>query len=803
MSAINEIGAELIVDQMETQRLETIIRNAYVPKNVYKQPSAAAKARKVRQALSDTDELLIAEEIADSNVDLVRVPLTKSEITPLKSASTTATTTVGQQQRQVRRKTVTVTRKLSAENIKDLADLEDFVSPNRARKVVVVNRKKSQEPAKEKKDETPSISSSQFEDEDRDSSSPFGNIHAPRTYYTVYSYFYTLMNGPSSGSVSTREVSISEIVRGGADGRLPPAFQRTENNNGIYSLSRGSSTADLSTRVNAGITTQVNLVSMTLVKYGRGSLTTTSVIDKPAIEKSVARVVNRLTVSSTPKLDPSFEAFTSSALLDEEEDSNTATIAPTQRLTTAQLRRTTAKTSRPSASTSATANRKSAFNAVVDATTKRTLRGRGTVRFNAASILADEPDISSVLSSVLGSSRSRGGAKALKHKEQEQQRGGRLSSAVRRPSAVHQHHEPADLNDQDYEDFHAFTDDEEEFEEEEFDHPLLGDDEEEIDVEEDEQVVGPAQVLAAESSSLVVIQPVPVVIPVNPTVTLRPTKPIGVTPTSLRTTISRKLLNPLESHLSSILANSRSSLKAVSSSGTSVGITQHTTNDPGASASSFRTRLPNRGSNSAQPTSFQTSTVVLKTFETLSTLAVDGGRSGIPLTLITSTLTTLYDAELALLTQSPEMFKQVIEPTLLPVSRPKQLNFNPTARLSLPVRASVAIGNNLLPSWSGSIEPSIEDTTTEFVTDAPSSIAELLQQLAGSSISSTITFVETHMRTFTAVVTRRSGDEEVVTTRLQVVPEVVTKTIVPVQPSQGTLHLSLIDLFSFFSKIIN
>ena len=797
MSAINEIGAEAIVDQIETQRLESVIRNAYVPKNVYEQPSAAAKARKVRQVLPDTDELLIAEEIAESNVDLVRVSLTT------KSTNETPINPTAVSKRQGRRKTVTVTRKLSADNIKDLSDLEDFVSPNRARKVVIVNRKKSQEQETKqpiKENETPIIASSQFEDSERESSSPFGDIHAPRTFYTVYSYFYTLLNGPSSGSVSTREVSISEVVRGGFDNRLPSGFQRTENQNGIYSLSRGTTTADLSTRVNAGITTQVNLVSMTLVKYGRGSFSTASVtaVEKPVekpVELKSSRIVNRLTVSATPKLEPSFEAFTSlsSSLRDEDTDPPAAT----QKLTTAHIRRTTAKSS--------STTRKSVTASVEETSTKRTSRGRGTVRFNVASVLANEPDISSVLT-TLTSGRSRGSAKALKQKEQQQRGTVRLTtSTAKRPSQpVRQHHDPADLSDQDYEDFHAFTDGEEFEDFEEFDRPLLGDYDEEFDEDEEEEheELGPAEVptvVAAESSSLLLSQPVPVVPPVSSTI--RPTKLIGVTPTNLRTTISRKLINPLESHLSSILANSRSSIKAASSSGFTGGFTQQTTNDPGASASSFRTRPgANRGSNSAQQTSFQTSTVVLKTFETLSTLAVDGGRSGIPLTLITSSLTTLYDAELSLLTQSPQLFKQVIEPTLLPVSRPKQLNFNPTARLSLPVRASVAIGNSLLPSWSGSIEPSIEDTatetSTESTTDTPSSIAELLQQLAGSSFSSTITFVETLMRTFTAVVTRRSGDEEVVTTRLQVVPELVTKTIVPVQPTQGTLKQFFLSSFS-------
>ena len=54
----------------------------------------------------------------------------------------------------------------------------------------------------------------------------------------------------------------------------------------------------------------------------------------------------------------------------------------------------------------------------------------------------------------------------------------------------------------------------------------------------------------------------------------------------------------------------------------------------------------------------------------------------------------------------------------------------------------------------------------------------------------TLTVVETEMRTFTAVVTRKSGTEEEVTTRLQVLPRLVTRTIVQLQPTAGNPIIS-------------
>lgn len=680
MSAINEVGAETITDVRETQRLESII-NKMKPKN--------GKVRKTRQ-VNGEDELAGNEEIleaVESNVDELAVDPSTG--------------------RQFLRSRNIATFPKSTSDERDVAD-EEF----------------------------PAILSSLEENETNE---PFrGDVYAPRTYYTVYSYFYTLLNGPSSGLVSSREVSISEMVRG-SDGRIPSGFRRTENNNGLYQLSIGSSTADLSTRVSNGITTQVNLASMTLVKYGRGAIRASLPSGKQAEELGIGRPASgasrRQNIIPTPRVEPSFDSF--------EREVETA-INPTQRLPSRG--RSSASRQRQQLVGVETSKARSSSN-----------RGRGTVRFNVASVLGDQ--LSDIPSSLAITTK-------------------RVSSSTvvrnRRPPIQQQlieeefEEEEEDLSKDFADDY--YDDQDPHHEEEDL---TIAD--EEVDYADDHEEEGlSGEEPKVEKDVVNVVKPVTLTTTPAKTITT-PTKPVGVTPT--RSTISRKLLNPLESHLSSILAHSRSSLKA-SISATSV------TNEPDSSAPFRSSRVLSR--TSGLTTSFQTSTVVLKTFETLSTLPVDGGRSGIPLTLITSTLTTLYDSELALLTLSPELFKPVVEPTQLPVSRPNWLNLNPTARLTLPIRASVAIGNSLLPS-TGSIESTIEDTTTEFNTES-SPIDTLLSLQGGSGADNslkTVTVVETEMRTFTAVVTRKSGNEvEEVTTRLEVLPELVTKTIV--QPATGT-----------------
>jgi len=718
MSAINEIGAEAITNTRETQRLESIVSKVNKGK--------PGKIRKAREAIDDIPEEEEILEAIESTVDEVVVdPSTGHQVgQPRKVVKVTKTLSDGQQ---------------VVEN--------ESVSPNKARKVLVATRRRSQSAelagAEEqfiRPDESklPSIASSLEEPDNRQ---PFlngrglGDVYAPRTYYTVYSYFYTLLNGPNSGLVSSRLVSISEVVRG-SDGRIPSGFQRTESNNGIYELSSGKSIADLSTRVNSGITTQVNLASMTLVKYGRGSVRASA--EKKAEEPVVARPAavmrssSKQNIAPTPRVEPSFDAF------EREEET---VVVPTQSLSS-RLRNS--------------ATRKQVAVEVKTTKAKGTNnRSRGTIRFDVASVLGDQ--LSDIPTSVLGTTK-RVASTAVRN------------SIVRSRPQVQQQLIEEEYFDDEEEDFsNDFVDDY-------YDEPHHEDEITAADYDHEDQ-----QQAKKESKEKVELKgtavPVkPVLVPVtNPSATTAtPTKLIGVTPT--RSTISRKLLNPLESHLSSILAHSRSSLKA-SSSATS------TVNDPSFSASSV-SRLPSRNSG---VTTFLTSTVVLKTFETLSTLAVDGGRSGIPITLVTSTLTTLYDSELSLLTLSPDLFKPVVEPTQLPVSRPNWLNLNPTARLTLPIRASVAIGNGLLPSTE-SIESTIEDTSTETNTE-PSSIEDLLFR-AGGSENGFITVVETELRTFTAVVTRKNGNEvEEVTTRLEVLPELVTKTFV--QPSPGIVEQNL------------
>ena len=814
MSAINEIDAETIDDAGETSRLASIVRKA---------KRASGGGRKVRQVASD--DLELEEEPLES----IESQIDEIKVEPLPGG-----------RGALRRKTVTVTRKVS-EPVSERKIGEEFVSNNRGRKVVVVTRRrpvsatateqKQQEPMARRIDseqdndteakpfvvvrkrpvnraetisEAPALSSSLIEPETESPSrgnNLFGDIYAPRTYYTVYSYFYTLLNGPNSGQVSTREVSISEIVRG-SDGRIPSGFQRTENGNGLYPLSSGKSVADLSTRVNNGVTTQVNLASMTLVKYGRGAVRASSIGVKPKDEtpvRSTTQQPRRINIVPSPRVEPSFDDFISE--LDE------VTVQPTQKLPAVTRTRGRATDQQ----VRSTATRQPAI--VEEAATSRpsgSNRGRGTVRFNPATVLGESLDIPlATISRPRGPAESRVPQRAPSPPSARGPVRGSVRGSVTRDQIVDEpvvrtpvrgrgRPQPVQQEQDLFAEEEPFIEEEEFFDNEFTEDPPLEEDyfydhheedlplghEEEYDYFTDVNEPGNQVDVNAVETATPAVKTTPAVATSSSSTVASSTKVMGVTPT--RTTISRKLLNPLQSHLSSILANSRSGLRASSS--------VQRTNEPGSSIP-FRSRA---SKSSVLPT-FTTSTVVLKQFQTLSTLAVDGGRSGIPLTLITSSLTTLFDSEISLLTESPDVFKAVVQPTLQPISRPKPLILNPTARLTLPIRASVAIG--LLPS-TGTVESTIEDTsdTTESgidTTELPS-ISELL--LLGGNV---VTVVETQLKTFTAVVTRKSGTEEEVTTRLEVLPELVTKTIVRIEPTSGNTNtIFFIFLFHFVPLIL-
>jgi hypothetical protein len=818
MSAINEMDTEAIHDAKETQRLADIVKKA-----------KGSSKRKVRQVSFEWTE--------DEPLEAIESNLEEFRVEPLPSGRGT-----------LRRRTVT--RKVSdllPDSERKIG--EDFVSNNRARKVVVVTRRRPVSATKavdeqtiarridkeesnnadgkpfvvirkrpvnreETKNDAPPLSSSLIEPE---TESPlrnnlFGDAYAPRTYFTVYSYFYTLLNGPNSGQVSTREVSISEVVRG-SDGRIPAGFQRTENGNGLYPLSSGRSVADLSTRVNNGITTQVNLASITLVKYGRGAVRASAIGVKPKEETPVRPTTQpprRVSIVPTPRVEPSFDDFASDL-------NNDVTVLPTQKLPSAT--RTRGRALEPAKSTNVVRQPVAVEEVKTISRAPGSNRGRGTVRFNPASVLGESIDVLPTLT------RSRVNNVEPRVPQQQQQpriispptrgparvpprvpvrvpvRSSVVREPIRRPEPVVRNSvirgRPRPIQEQElfvdvpeeepiqpfedevfYDDL-GFTEDPPADEDYFYDHheeePFIDGQEPEyedfVDTNEPPLVeLNTVETATPAVKTKTTVASTPVAsTTASETSTTSITKLIGVTPTR-RTTISRKLLNPLQSHLSSILANSRSGLRASSS--------VLKTNEPGSSIP-FRSRSHSKSS--VVPT-FTTSTVVWEQFQTLSTLAVDGGRSGIPLTLITSSLTTLYDSELSLLTASPDVFKPVVQPTVLPMSRNKPHNFNPTARLTLPIRASVAIG--LLPS-TGIVESTIEDTsepTTESnidTTDVPN-LSDLLNR--GGNI---VTVVETHLKTFTAVVTRKSGNEEEVTTRLEVLPELVTKTVVQIEPTSG------------------
>ena len=84
------------------------------------------------------------------------------------------------------------------------------------------------------------------------------------TYYTIYSYLYTLYEGNSLVSESQREVTVSNEVEPTAVSVLP-TFQTGMAASGLYTLETGSSVATLGERIHKSLTTQIFLSSVTLV----------------------------------------------------------------------------------------------------------------------------------------------------------------------------------------------------------------------------------------------------------------------------------------------------------------------------------------------------------------------------------------------------------------------------------------------------------------------------------------------------------------------------------------------------------
>ncbi|XP_066989260.1 uncharacterized protein [Macrobrachium rosenbergii] len=85
------------------------------------------------------------------------------------------------------------------------------------------------------------------------------------TYYTVYSYLYTLYEGSTPFSVSTREVTVSNEIEPTVVSVLPK-FQTGTAVGGFYTLEMGGSTATLGERIIDSLTTQIFLASATLVE---------------------------------------------------------------------------------------------------------------------------------------------------------------------------------------------------------------------------------------------------------------------------------------------------------------------------------------------------------------------------------------------------------------------------------------------------------------------------------------------------------------------------------------------------------
>ena len=700
--------------------------------------------------------------------------------------------------------------------------------------------------------ELPVISSSKDENE----ALTGGSIFAPRVYYTIYSYLYTILNGPNAGSVSTREVSLSSLARG-RDTIIPTDFHRTESNNGVYFLTTPVAAVDLSTRVKNDVTTQVNLASATLVKYGRGRVASGNTVLKSSTAKPRTTSTSRRVRVRPTLVEPSFEAF---------DTSSDKSLTATQKLP--PLRQSRTRIAKP---VSAIREPEGASKETPQVTSAKPTvnRGRGTVRFNGAASLQrnnfeTEPGFNPIRTAPAARTRSPTRTSTI---TRTISRGSKKLSATRSPvvepttsKVVHRARRPSlskttpkptpvrkiirtlvrsrvpvvaekpiqeltddfELSnenvDDDFDEFdNDFYDDEDDFDAEdgsfEYDdysseQPDDGeffDDYDYYDYEDEEEPEEVEEPVFTSSSAFrtgkastekpALVAPAtktPVV--ATPTARIIPSttrnSPIG-------STFIRKRVNPLDKHLSSILAHSRSSLKFASAPKKTVERETTTVN---------RFRLGLRQSLSAtQPPTFSTSTVVLKTFSTTSTLALDGIRNGIELTLLTSTLTTLFDDDLKLLTQSPELFKPVtIQPT--PVFRPNS-NLLKNTRTRFPFRSSfkkpeitekAVNGLNPVVTVDDITQPSFTADGILTSTEISSSMEEKPEE-PSSSINPeallpllTLTQVETQLRTYTAVVTRVNGDESLVTTRLEVLPELVTKTIVQVKATSG---IHSIDFF--------
>ena len=722
----------------------------------------------------------------------------------------------------------------------DDSDPAEILPSKTPRKLVVVTKRKlvtpTQRPANVLPEtDVPSIASSK---EESSASIVGGNIFAPRVYYTVYSYLYTILNGAESGLVSSREVTVSKPVRG-RDTLLPTDFQRTETVNGLYLVASGRSVSQLNPRVRNDVTTQVNLASVTLVKYGRGRASMPNP-QAPAPQVPSLKSVEgstRIRVRPT-QIEPSFEPFADALA--------TQASSATERLPSARPSRT--RTS-AKASAKAPAVKVSAEADPIKTSAPTKNRGRGTIRFISSARGQSGNAIAESAVRPLSSATRRPTVNRSRGSPSSAVRGSRIrASSVRRITTettssrqvlrgATRHRLPAvgsvsnnfddpqsaeenidEFENDFYDQEDHFHDADGSFEyydysDEEQEQPIdqEGQDYEEYDYEEYDYAEEPEEPEVSSSTPSSTTSSTQSVrrgkaSKLEASTTATPTARIIATSTRnspVRSSFVRKTVNPLDRHLSSILAHSRSSLLR--------GSTSRKSFDPVSSSTSNRFRLAQRlSSTTASPIS---STVVLKTFSTTSTLALDGGRNGIELTLLTSTLTTLFDDDLKLLTQSPDLFKPVsIQPTAVLRPNPNRLkttrskfSFRPSLLLKNPPaddkdqEQDVTEWNSIEDITESTFSSSAEDVLTS--TDIASSMEEKPQEHGSPDLSLLLplirTQVDTQLRTFTAVVTRVSGDESLVTTRLEVVTELVTKTII--QPTSGIHSIPFLPyIYNFF-----
>uniref|UniRef100_T1IYS1 DUF4758 domain-containing protein n=1 Tax=Strigamia maritima TaxID=126957 RepID=T1IYS1_STRMM len=107
---------------------------------------------------------------------------------------------------------------------------------------------------------------------------------APRTYLTIYTYYYTFID-ESETKYSSSEATHRELVRGSTK-PLPENFQRTEDSFGLYTLNTDSPLTNLGFRVLGDRTTSVNLGDKTIVMFGNVPMSATStklLTDNPTI----------------------------------------------------------------------------------------------------------------------------------------------------------------------------------------------------------------------------------------------------------------------------------------------------------------------------------------------------------------------------------------------------------------------------------------------------------------------------------------------------------------------------------------